>query len=205
MYCYAACIMRSAIYAILLLTLCPLLIAQSHPGVPAISATSATLRDTHLPSPLRQDILAQLQKSILEALSHETNGDHTVAHAQKIALDSRVRFLQPSHRGPSAIILSSEQCSPNGVNCLSWVFMTKDGHAVLAFEADGSGILIEPTFHHGMPDLSSEERYGHSTDGEIEFYEFNGKTYSSAYCFESTVDETGKRNESPHEACSDSQ
>ena len=194
--------MRSAIYAVLLLALCPNLIAQPDPSVPAISAT---LRDTHLPLPLRQDILAQMQKSIFKEWSQVTNGEHTVAQAQKIALDSKVRFLQPSHRGPSAILLSSEQCSPNGVNCLSWLFMTKDGHAVLAFEADGSGIGIEPTFHHGMPDLSSDERYGHSTDGEIEVYEFNGKTYSSAYCFEYTVDATGKRKESPHEACSDSQ
>jgi hypothetical protein len=133
------------------------------------------------------------------------NGEHTVAEARKIALDSTLRYLQPSHRGPSVIVLYSEMCSGNGANCLSWVFLTKDGHAVLAFEADGAGISIEPTSHHGMYDLLSMEAFGHSGGAEYEVYEFNGETYRPAYCFESTIDENGNKDESPHQACSDAQ
>ena len=191
--------MRTAswIPALLAINLC--LSAQTQPGAPV---RPPTLRDAHLPAQLQKEILAEI-------LSNTADGEHNADQLQQIALDSTVRIVQPKPRGPAAILVEGAEGSPlcawtgNG-NCLSWIFVSTGDRTDPIFLESVQGIAVEKTTHHGMPNLSTAERDGHTVRDNFEVYQFDGKTYNPAYCYESDVDKNGRYVETPHHACSGS-
>jgi hypothetical protein len=191
--------MRVAACLLLLLSLNQDLHAQSHQSVPA---KQLTLRNARLPAQVRNDIYAFVLQEITGA------GPQDATQLQKMAWDSSVRFLKLGIDGSSAILVEGGVDNPlSGVNAIgnnpSWLFRQVGNRAVLLFENVGQGIGIEPTFHHGMHDISTAVRMGHSSmDVWIEVDEFDGNTYNPAYCFESTLDEDGKSKNGPRHPCS---
>jgi hypothetical protein len=78
-----------------------------------------------------------------------------------------------------------------------WLFQSASGHLVLILHAGGSMYTSLPSVHHGMHDFITFWNMGGLTGGNS-VYEFDGKQYHSAYCFE-----TGPEKDGPHHPCED--
>jgi hypothetical protein len=189
--------MRAAASLLLLLSFHQIIDAQSQT---AVAPKLIRLRDAKLPAKIRDGISTVL----IEAM--KDSGQQDADKLREFALDSTVSFLRLEEHGPAAILVDGAPdnplISPNGVNSPSWLFKrVGGGEVVLLMENDGVGISVEPTSHHGMHDISSAIRMGHTMEIAFEVDEFDGRTYKPAYCYESSVDEDGKEKKSARHPC----
>jgi hypothetical protein len=172
--------------------------AQSDPGAPA---KEVTLRDAHLTDQVRKDIYALVLKDM------EGSGEQDTARLKEMTLNLSVIFMKLSKDGSSSILVEGDEGNPlgstNGIgNEPFWLFRRVGDHAVLVFFTVGQGVSVKPTFHHGMRDISTGQRMGHSMTFSAEVDEFDGTNYRPAYCYDSSVDEKGKDIKSPRHPCS---
>jgi hypothetical protein len=172
--------------------------AQPHPSAPA---KQVTLRNAHLTDQVRKDIY-----TIALGEMRDGSDESDAARLEEMAWNLSVSFLKLGKDGSLSILLEGDVDNPlSGVNANgnnpAWLFRPVGDHAVLVFYNVGQGVAVEPTFHHGMRDISTVERIGRSMDFSGEVDEFDGKTYNRAYCFEIGVDEKGKDTKSPRHHC----
>ncbi len=189
--------MRAAACLLLLMSLNQYLSAQSHPSAPV---KQITLRDAHLTDQVRKDIYALVLKDM------EDSGEDA-ARLQEMAWNLSVSFMNLSKDGSSSILVEGDEGNPLGSsngngNEPFWLFRRVGNHAVLVFFTVGQGVGVKPTSHHGMRDISTEQRIGHSMNFPMEVDEFDGSTYRPAYCYDTGVDENGKDVKGPRHPCS---
>ncbi|WP_125487106.1 hypothetical protein [Edaphobacter aggregans] len=188
--------MRAAASLLLLLSFPQIIYAQSHT---AVAPKLVRLRNAKLPAKIRDDISTVLIEDM------KGSGQDDADKLRELALNSTVSFLRLEEHGPDAILVDGTSDNPlsgaNGVNSPSWLFKRVGGGVVLLMENVGVGISAEPTSHHGMHDVSSAIRMGHTMDVVIEVDEFDGNTYKPAYCYELSTDDDGKDKKSARHPC----
>jgi hypothetical protein len=82
-----------------------------------------------------------------------------------------------------------------------WVFEQTAGHAALILAAEGSMYDTLGDVHHGMHDFTTFWNLG-GGEGESHVYEFDGKQYHSAYCYDTTIgSEDSPEKDGPHHPC----
>jgi hypothetical protein len=82
-----------------------------------------------------------------------------------------------------------------------WVFQIVADHAVLLLAGGGSMHLPLETVHRGMHDFIPFWNLGGGA-GANEVYQFDGKHYSPAYCYDSTLGRAdGDETQGPHHPC----
>ena len=172
-------------------------------------ASSAPVPITIASSSLPAAVKAELVKTVSEAL--EDDSDLTPIQRKDAALKSTITFVNARLSGPPAILLTPVDkaadwlCAPNGNdNCTTWLFATSSDHASLLYLDDGGqGIVIQKTSHHGMHDLLTSSRLGH-TPLDIFYTEqhFDGNQYQSAVCWDWKEDDGGTVTETAHKPCS---
>lgn len=188
--------MRAAASLLLLLSFHQIIDAQSHT---AVAPKLVQLRDAKLPAKIRDDISTVLIEDMKDS------GQQDADKLREFALNSTVSFLSLEEHGPAAILVDGTPDNPlsgaSGVNSPSWLFKRVGGGVVLLMENVGMGISAEPTSHHGMHDISLATGMGHRGPIVIEVDEFDGKAYRPAYCYESSIDDSGKGKESARHPC----
>jgi hypothetical protein len=190
--------MRAAACLLLLMSLNQYLSAQSHPSGPV---KQVMLRDAHLPDQVRKDIYALVLGEMTDGSSAQD-----AARLQKMAWNLSVSFLKLSKDGSLSILVEGDVDNPlSGMNANgnnpAWLFRRVGDRPVLIFENVGQGVGVGHTFHHGMLDISTAERMGHSMDFSVEVDEFDGTNYRPAYCYDVGVDENGKDKKGPRHPC----
>lgn len=174
-------------------------------GILSAAPVPTTIASSSLPAAVKAGLL----KAVIEALADDS--DLTPVQRKDAALKSTISFVTVQLSGPPAILLKPVDqaadwlCSTSGNdNCTTWLFATSGDHASLLYLDDGGqGINIQKTSHHGMHDLLTGSRMGH-TPVDILYTEqrFDGKQYQSAVCYEWKEDDNGKVTETAHKPCS---
>jgi len=181
---------------------CLLLISSIHQFSLAQSrnqpATETTLRTAHLTGHMRDDIVAVLVKYFKDS-------GIEISNPKELALESGVVDMILARRGPPGIWVESGRGAPGtGAtgNHAIWLFQRIGDHAVLLLQTEAamSGPVAK-TFHHGMMDFEAYERMG-ALGGQTEVYRFDGKQYTSMYCYEVSWEQNGQKH-GPHEPCDD--
>jgi hypothetical protein len=170
---------------------------QSHSTA---AAKQVTLRNAHLTDQVRKDIYALVLKDMEDSAKD-------AAQLQEMAWNLSVIFMNLSKGSFSSILVEGDEDNPLGSsngngNEPFWLFRRVGNHAVLVFFTVGLGVSVKPTSHHGMRDIYTEQRIGHSMNFPMEVDEFDGSTYRPAYCYDIGVDEKGKDIKSPRHPCS---
>ena len=158
------------------------------------------LRYAHIPSPVRNDIVAAIAKDFVEQPKEFPAGG-------KIALSSRVSFIQLTPVGKKAIVVTGGPDDPdNGAtgNGDIWLFRRMGNRAVLILRGGGFGFRATgKIYHNGMLDIQTAWNMS-CCDGGIEVYRFDGKRYEGAYCFSYRTDDDGNMTYGPRAPCNNS-
>jgi hypothetical protein len=158
-----------------------------------------SLRAAHLPTQVRNDIVAAIAKDFPDQPDDSPSG-------REIALTSWVSFVQLTQTSPAAILIRSGPDDPdNGAtgNGDFWLFRRAGNHAVLILKAGGfDASPRHGVYHKGMLDLQTAWNLS-CCEGGIKVYRFDGVRYQAAYCYSYTTDENGNMKSRPHRKCSD--
>lgn len=147
-------------------------------------------------------VLVQLKRqSVLDKLMFE---GITERQLQRLAADTRIKFVDLSGKGSREVIAQANGLGPCGGtgNCIIWVFqLAPDGVKLLLDSAEKEGafevLIVRPWFTNGYRDIVLGT-HDSASDRSIVWYKFSNGGYRRSSCYNSTWMAYGQPLNSPN-------